>query len=177
MPLRYKVYAFRYLLGAAQQAYIRANKKNEGRVAKYDDAFMDYMVVVLFCALALEAYLNHIGPSIIKNWAPLKKKLSPREKLDVFLAERSRDVDFSKSPYQSFERVFQFRNAIAHAETEVVEYQVNHRASPPQTKWQKYCTKAVAEKVLKDTVKIIDTLAHELGVTMDIPSFLLAETL
>jgi hypothetical protein len=155
---------------AAQSAHIRASENNS-------DKLVDYLSVNLFCALAIEAHLNHVGPQVMKHWSPLKKKLSPKEKLEVLLAERGQSVDFSRSPYQSFIKVFQFRNAVAHAETEVLQFEMNDTPhESPQTDWQKLCEKSASERILEDTVKIIASLPTALGLGDQTPAFLLSET-
>jgi len=167
-----KVYSYRYLLMAAQRAQLRASEA-EG------DELVDCMEVMLFSALSLEAFLNHVGSQLFEPWAPLKKKLSPREKLDVMLGARGHSVEFSRRPYQSFMEAFQVRNALAHAETDYVPFP---GPSPqpgdlPMSDWMKKCNSENARRILEDAVAIQRHLPALLGLAEDTPEFLLAETI
>ena len=163
-----KVYSYKYLLMAAQRAHLRASEAK--------DTLFDCMEVMLFSALSLEAFLNHLGPQLFQPWAVLKKKLSPREKLDVMLGARGKTVDFSRRPYQSFNEAFQLRNALAHAETDYVPFEGASPHNLPMSDWMKMCDLKNAKRTLEDAEAIQRKLPVLLGVTEDIPDFLLAET-
>jgi hypothetical protein len=159
--------SYQYLLAIADRALVRA-KETEA------DPFLDYLQVVLYSALALEAFLNHIGSRIFPLWAPLKKKLSAKEKLQVIAASRKIEIKFGEAPYQSFISAFAFRNLIVHAETEVAERGSRSSATHlPEAEWQMYCKSSVAERILQDTKTIISTLPGQVSVN-EIPLFLLA---
>jgi hypothetical protein len=164
----FSIYTYRYLPFSAQSAYIRAGGNKDAEL-------VESMSVVLFSALAMEAFLNHLGPLIIPHWTPLKRKLSPSEKLEVILSQRSVSIGWSRSPYQSFETAFRFRNLIAHAETERITLE-NMPEIAPEAKWQEYCKLSVAERILKDTVTIFRTLPSQVGVCIESAEFVLAES-
>lgn len=169
MIVHRKIYTYRYLLAASQQAFVRATQSK-------DVEFIESLNILLFTALALEAFLNHIGAQSVTHWPPLKKKLSPMEKLEVLTAQRGVGIEWDKSPYQSFKLAFQFRNLIAHAETELLEVKPGRSdVVQPKAKWESYCKLGTAERVLKDVVQIIRTLPVLLGLEQDSPEFILSE--
>jgi hypothetical protein len=168
MTCRHRVYSYGYLLIAAEEAFERAK---EGRQPE----FIESLNTVLHCALALEAFLNHIGAHSMPHWAPLKRKLSPIEKLDVIAAHHGFSIKWDRAPYQSFADAMTFRNLIVHAETETVEVLCSTKSSlSPLAKWQSYCTLSKASRILCDTLAIVKELPLKTGVEA-IPSFLLAE--
>ena len=162
MEDQFKVYTYRYLLLAAQRAYLRAEDEDR-------DSLIDCMEVILFAALSLEAFLNHLGPTLLRGWGPIKKKLSPREKLAVLLAERQVSIDFSCRPYQSFGDAFRLRTALAHAETEYLPFirTDGERTTLPETDWQRTCNRETARRILEDTASIQRTLPVILCVNED----------
>ncbi|MEJ1964635.1 MAG: hypothetical protein WDO56_25030 [Gammaproteobacteria bacterium] len=164
----FTIYTYRYLLASAQRAYLRAHDK--------DDELVECMNVILFSALALEAFLNHLGARTVQSWPPLKRKLAPPQKLKFILAQHRVSVDLSRPPYQSFATAFQFRNLVAHAETEHVAFEKTADARhPPEAGWQTYCKLPIAERILKDVVVIFRTLPGQLGLHDEAPGYVLAE--
>ena len=170
MTQTHRIYSYGYLMMAAGAAHERAQI-----LAKADkEPFIDSLNTVLHCALALEAFMNHLGAQAMPHWTPLKRKLSPVEKLETLAAHGSLQIDWSKSPYQSFKEAMTFRNLIVHAETEDVEAPGDSHEDHPQTKWQSFCTMNRAGRILTDTKDIIANLPGQLNLE-SIPSFLLTE--
>lgn len=101
------------------------------RASEAKDTLFDCMEVMLFSALSLEAFLNHLGPQLFQP--------SPREKLDVMLGARGKTVDFARRPYQSFNEAFQLRNALARAETGYVPFEGTSPHKLPMCDWMKMC--------------------------------------
>ncbi len=169
-----RVYTYTYLLHAAREALKRAESSDEGQL-------YECMHVLLYSALALEAFLNHMGAMTAKGWAPLKRKLSPREKIDFLLAQADRTVDFGVRPYQSFKEAFKFRNLLVHAETETVtlknsrsSFSVNDRTYP-ETSWETFCYLDTARSIHDDIRQIIEQFPGLIGVE-NIPAFLMSES-
>ena len=165
MKRKHVFYSYGYLLNAAQHANVRL--KNGG------EPLTESLNTILHCALALEAYLNHVGAGAMPCWTPLKKKLSPNEKVEVLAAHLGIPVDWGKMPYQSLAKAFAFRNLIVHAETETVELPVADTRSA-EAKWQAYCKPKIADRVLADTWRFIKEFKGPDAVRQ-IPSFILAE--
>jgi hypothetical protein len=164
----YRAYSYGYLLMAMHAALRRAR-------AAERDPFVDCLNVLLHAALAAEAYLNHAGAQILPHWEPLKRKLSPREKLEVIAAARDISINWGAEPYQSFEEVVRFRNMVAHAETsEVIHTSLGPDAALNRSHWQTYCRLDVAERLGCNVESMIENLPGQLGLER-IPAFLLAE--
>jgi hypothetical protein len=170
MTRRQRIYSYGFLLAAAGEALERAEQGSK-------PPFIDSLNTVLHCALALEAFLNHIGAQSMPHWPPLKKKLSPTEKLEVLAAHYGFSISWEHSPYQSFSDAMAFRNLIVHAETEIVQAPKSAKKRElPHAKWQSYCTISKARRILADTRTIVQELPQLTGVE-PIPSFLLSEAI
>jgi hypothetical protein len=75
---------------------------------------------ILFSALTIEAYMNHLGSLRISFWATLKKILSTRDKLDVLCHDLGFSQDFGKRPWQTLSFIFRLRSLLVHAQTETL---------------------------------------------------------
>ena len=175
MPLKRQVYTYRHLLLVATDAFELARDMPQSR------ARHQYMHVVLYSALALEAFLNHIGVRMIPGWELMKKKLSPREKLEFIARQRKVEIDFGTRPFQSFGDAFRLRNMLAHAETEKVDIgnidgAFNHaHENFAATTWEQFCVKYKAEIILEDVESIIERLPATLNIENE-PNLLLSES-
>src|SRR5438445_7886600 len=154
---KYRAYSYTYLLMAVHKSIRRAQNSER-------DTFVDCLNVLLYSALAAEAFLNHIGPQVFPHWEPLKKKLSPQEKLDVIAAAKGVKFSWGAEPYQSLAEVIRFRNLVAHAETTDVDYTVLSDGRVVSSHWQSYCQLDVAERISASIEALIKTLPKELGV-------------
>lgn len=153
-----------------------ANMASEKAQNGTDESFYDSMSCILFCALCLEAYLNHVGVTEFQFWEDDLENLNPMAKLRLIASERLKtetvsayglslkrtpikiSIDFSRRPFQSFGIIFTIRNQLAHGKTQwVLETTQN-----PKAKWEKYCTAKQAKQFLKDTEEMIRTLHSKL---------------
>jgi hypothetical protein len=103
-------YAYAHLREMAWNAYKAAEAVEEGR-------YLHCQAAVVFCAFALEAYLNHIGVRRVKSWDLLERKLSWREKLDFIGRELSTTFDRGRQPFQAMVGAFAFRDRLAHGKS------------------------------------------------------------
>jgi hypothetical protein len=163
------VFTFNYLLMAATRAMARVQASE----AVPEDTLVDRINAVLYCALTLEAFLNHVGAESMPLWRPLKRKLSPLEKLEVLAAHHKIHISWDSAPYQSFAAAMMFRNLIVHAETETVEGAVTSPYDQVIPKWQTLCTASQSRRILADTKRILEDLPAQMGLTA-IPAFTLA---
>ena len=131
------------------------------------------MSTILYCALAIEAYLNHVGTHTMPHWPPLKKKLSPEEKINVLSAHLNIPVAWGGAPYQAIAQALSFRNLVVHAETETIELPASDD-SAVETKWQAYCKPTIATRILRDTKRFMAEFQAPSS-PGHVPSFLLAE--
>ena len=167
MQTKARVYSYSYLTMAAEGSLKQA-RKSKG------DPFFECMSALLFSALAMEAFLNHAGSQILPRWDILKKKLSPKEKLDLIFAVKGIEVDWGSRPYQSFIDVIKYRNMLAHAETEDVKPEIIFSAGSSPNHWHAFCKIEFAEKISSDISRIIKEMPLSLGFSVP-PDFLLAE--
>jgi hypothetical protein len=113
--LRRRLYTHNQLMGAA---------RSFTQAAGGDSEFSSAMASVLFCALALEALLNHIGVSLLPSWEEhFRRRLSPEGKLALIASHVNLLVDFGRKPFQAFRVLFEFRNQLAHGGTEDLPYE------------------------------------------------------
>lgn len=70
------VYGFAYLSAASERFAKQAEEKE-------DEAWSECMAALMFSALSIEAYLNHLGPQVFKTWHKNLDKLSPEAKLAI----------------------------------------------------------------------------------------------
>jgi hypothetical protein len=80
-----------------------------------------FLSSIVLTAFAFEAYLNHVGPTVLTSWKGLER-LSPLPKLDL-LCEVLK-VNFSgpknKRAVKTIGELFKFRNTLAHGRTETI---------------------------------------------------------
>jgi len=125
------------------------------------------MTSMTFDAFTLEAYLNHIGSLRIRFWEPLKKKLSPRDKLDVIAVDLNFLPDFSRRPWQTFQSIFKLRDLLVHGQTETIAHEGEFSIEGgdfiplPLTAWEEFMTLQKAERFLDDTKAMVIELANK----------------
>ena len=137
-------------------------------------AFYEYMASLLFSAFTFEAYLNHLGNKLFKNWDDLEN-LRWYEKLIVITNHIDLVIDKSRRPFQTIGELFNFRNSISHGKSEflskISEIDTDkfdpYKEELPKTKWEKYCTLKNAKRVKKDVEKMITKLHKKAGYDED----------
>ncbi|SUS05899.1 hypothetical protein DF3PB_220036 [uncultured Defluviicoccus sp.] len=160
MTVLYKSYSYAYLLMAVHRS------KNDLKQAKLLP-FVECLNIILYSALAFEAFMNHVGAKVFPHWAPLKRKLSPLEKLEVVAAARGLEVDWGSRPYQSLAVAIAFRNDVAHAEsTEIDIPLVSGEVKNKKGHWQSFCNRETALRISEDVESLIASLPNDLSVSM-----------
>lgn len=137
---------------------------------KYNEgSFYQFLASIVFSAFSFEAFMNHIGIKLFSSWSDIEKKISPIAKCKLICERISLKVDFGKRPFQTIEELFEIRNRIAHARTEVIECEYLISDHPDdekkkrgwvETKWEKYSNMKNAEKAFEDVKQCI-TLIHK----------------
>jgi hypothetical protein len=87
-------------------------------------AYHFHVAAIVMSAFSIEAYLNHVGRALFEDdwdeWARLKHKMTlVTERLGL-------QPDYGRRPFQSFMQQVTFRNAAAHARTEVIRGRSQH---------------------------------------------------
>jgi hypothetical protein len=120
---------------------------------------------LIFCAFALEAYLNHLGQRSVDNWRDFSMA-APLVKLR-YLAETSNlKLDPGERPMQTIVKLFWYRNCIAHGRSEPVQ----NTSEVSFENWElffyeealhkveEFATAKNAERALFDVEKLIEDL-------------------
>lgn len=111
-----------------------------------EGSYYQLMASLIFTVFALEAFVNHIGQSMIKCWDDLEQ-LSPSRKLNLIAEKLEIEKDDGKRPFQTVSKLFRFRNSVAHGKTvnltsadqaTVVDSNLDkHMRKPLQTPWER----------------------------------------
>jgi hypothetical protein len=141
-----------------------------------DGSFHQFMGSLVFTAFSLEAYLNHIGPRVFRNWLALER-LAPQEKLDIIAEKIGLHVDYGKRPWGIMKQLFGFRNEIAHGKSiKVAEEQIVPLGKEDdcmrqfaKTKWKKFCTRHNAEGARKDVEQMVRALHAKAEIKDEFP--------
>lgn len=118
--------------------------------------FYDTMSSLTFCALAVEAAVNHVGATLFDHWSIYEKKLSTREKIDLLSKLKKKDIDFGDNPFSYLARLQKFRNALAHGKTETVKASSGPKGAEPE--WMSMCSIKEAERAVDATRQLIEFL-------------------
>lgn len=148
--------------------------------AQVNNEYNNSLSTVVFCAFSLEGFLNHVGEELVKDWNESFESYKPKDKL-LFLANKFNiEIDFGKSPFQSFKIIFEIRNQLSHPKTKEhikdskFKLKVNENSTWNANRWECYSNKKEAKQILHDTKKIIDELDQKFPIEK-IPCFILSE--
>jgi hypothetical protein len=144
-----------------------------------ENDFYNSMSCILFCAFAIEAYLNHVGAMEFQYWGDDLESLNPKAKLRLIAGERIEttpnlepkifspikhpiniSIDFSRRPFQSFTEIFRVRNDLAHGKTEL---KFDDYPNKPLAKWEKLCNLKQAKIYIQDTEQMINFIHSRLN--------------
>ncbi len=169
-------FTYAFLLDAAFHA-LHASKETEGPAQN-----AHRLSVVLYCAFAIEAHLNHVGEQHIRCWDEIERKLNPEGK-QALIAERfGATVDRSQRPFQTFRDIIRLRNFFAHGRTEYHNRTIQSRKPTgldgPDTpfidpKFLESLTEEFVDRVYNDTNDMIQ-VAHD-AAGFDYPTNLIHE--
>ena len=131
-----------------------------------------FLSSALLTAFTFEAYLNHVGPSVLACWAQVER-LPPLAKLEL-LCERL-SIRFpggpSARPLQTVFKLFEFRNTVAHGRSVEVAPKpelrdINDKLDAqlgelPRAEWERLVrTDAFAKRSREDVQTVLEKL-HE----------------
>jgi hypothetical protein len=170
--VRYRVEAtgttktYVYCYAAARRALTQAEREEPGY-------FYFCMLAGVFSAFTVEAFLNHIGQSRVRDWDVLERKLGPRDKLVVLRQVAHWSADESKRPFQTLSKMLRLRDALAHGKTVTVATDVvlkRHPRDPerlPEPEWKSLCTIVSVRRMVEDCEAIIRDLHRQSGSSRD----------
>ena len=134
---------------------------------KVDGSYYSLMSSLLFAAFSIEAFLNRVGIIIVGNgWSDFEKApvLAKLRYVNTVLGFKN---DFSQPPLQNFNRLFKFRNKLAHPRSQDVNESVvkksdkvtcNDIYSAPRPTWMKGI---VEEKEVRSIIKDVETYTQK----------------
>lgn len=171
--VRRKVYMYRHMLMIAERMAAQAAAENER-----DNSIS----AIVFCAFALEGYLNHAGEELIPKWNELFESLKPKAKLVLLTDQYAVSLAFGVPPFQSFGTIFEIRNQLAHPKTKKHDYDERNgkvwlevvAARWPAERWESLCEATYAEQFVNNTREIIKSLNETLPLEQ-VPGFILSE--
>jgi hypothetical protein len=126
------------------------------------------MASLIFSAFTFEAYLNHLGKEKISYWNEIEK-ISIESKYKVLAGKFNVKINEGKRPYQTFKKLFKFRNYLAHGKTEQltkneeVDIDMEIKDRYPKTEWEHYCNIKNAERAKEDIEEMIRELHKKSG--------------
>ncbi len=168
-----KVYTYRHMLMVAERMSAQAKENNER-----DNS----IATIVFCAFALEGYLNHAGEELIPRWNDRFEKLKPKAKLIMLTDHYRVNIEFGTLPFQAFSTIFAVRNQLAHPKTKKHNY-VEKKGKIwlkvgttkwPAERWENLCKAEYSENFVENTQAMIKFLDNALPLKK-IPNFLVSE--
>lgn len=150
-----RTYAFLY--STARESLWHAEEDENGQ-------FFDCLSCIIFCALTLEAFFNHLGIQFVRHWSRLERKLNPSEKLDILADELGISIKRDDVPFNDFKRLLRFRNFTVHGKTIKKSISETHKLLPGEmtptgkTEWEKECTLENARRYFKSTRRMVEYL-------------------
>lgn len=76
------------------------------------------LLALVASALAVEAYLNYLGPKLIGNCDKAYYRLKPKDKLKRVAKAAGYSLVLEGTTYKAFRRLFRLRNRLAHGQPE-----------------------------------------------------------
>ena len=167
LPGSMKYFTYVWLTNCAENALERGKANPEG------SAFM-FMSANMFCALAIEAHLNHVGSTVIPGWEIFERNLSIEKKLELISLHKNFKIDASTAPFQFLTLIKKFRDEMAHGRTAEVtgDFAVMHKW--PRPKWLEQSCQEVSERWFHATEKMIELVHIKAGLgerPLDVSSF------
>jgi hypothetical protein len=159
-------YSYVTLHNAAFYELREAKETEEGR-------FFHCLSVMLYSAFSIEAYLNHLGKAEISDWEKIERGYSPRQKLKMLVERKKFLPDFTKSPFDTFDNMFNLRKKIVHGKTERVQVEeiregkLGETPDLPTTDWEKSTTLEIAALFYENSTSMIVLLHPIFGYTKD----------
>jgi hypothetical protein len=129
-------------------------------------SFQNLLISMLFCALTLEGFFNHIGSKFDSEWELKEKKLTRKKSNELVFSFIDYEVDKKQKPFCYLSTIFDFRDQIVHPKTTNFKIEnarmdkKNDNPILPSAKWEKMVCHKNAKNFLDNTKEIIRIL-HE----------------
>lgn len=151
--------------------YLYNTSKIQLKLAEEQEEGSFYFILssLTFSAFTLEAYLNHLGKNTYSHWQEIETS-SVKAKLFLLSDYYKVELDKSKRPFQTIEKLIKFRNLVAHGKTvfleDVVKRTKVYDSSQDQlleTQWEQLCKYSFAKRALEDMEVLIKTIHKATG--------------
>ncbi len=159
-----EIRTFAYLHSAADWAVEQAQSVEEGQM-------FPSMHAILTSVHCMEAFTNHLGPSVFgEDWDKKEASLAaPKEKLRALLCHYRIEIADIQSEYNSYMIGLGIRKALTHGRTHEINRGKTHQmvegsavsATPPD--WQKHCNPRTANRVFNAVTLIVERLGEASG--------------
>jgi hypothetical protein len=131
------------------------------------DAYVAHggLLALIAGALAVEAFLNYLGPCVSPGWGRDEEWLRPKDKLKAICEALGFTLDFNRSDYAAFVRLFELRNKLAHGRPETVSgiwrqmYWKHERRKELASEWMYYAQPEQSHRLLG----LVHDLLAEIG--------------
>lgn len=152
--------------------YMHTGAKHMLELAKAEEVGSMYTLIssLIFSAFTMEAYLNHLGKSRVKEWDKVERNYPKLRKLKMFCRCANLTVDQKARPYKTIIELFQFRDQMAHGKTIIDEIsfefdKVKDFSLRPITenRWQSLVKVERADEAVCDVEQLIKVLHSRLG--------------
>jgi len=135
-----------------------------------DGRFFSSQSSIVFSAFTYEAFLNTLGNKIFNTWDEYEK-YNVDDKLTLICKKIDYKPSKGKRPYQTMEKIYKFRNLIAHGKDETINIQgkVVHKNGMSyldsiESEWEKMCKPLKARKAYEDVKAVAIDLCENAGI-------------
>lgn len=149
--------------GEFWDAFLFLKMKQEEKVKGWSKIKLSALTMACF---SIEAFANHVGQQLYSDWETCGKWDSPLDKLKKFIKKLGVDIKFGEAPFQTIDRIMDWRNTVAHANTET--FTSEHKAASEncdellgvigKTEWQKFYLSADLNKIEKDCKEVMEKI-------------------
>ena len=149
--------------GEFWDAFLFLKMKQEEKVKGWSKIKLSALTMACF---SIEAFANHVGQQIHSDWKICGQWDSPIEKLKEFIKTLKIDIKLGEPPFQTVDRIMDWRKKVAHAHTETLISE--HKATSEnydellgvveKTKWQRFYLDADLNKIEKDCEEVMEKI-------------------
>ena len=149
--------------GEFWDAFLFLKMKQEEKVKGWSKIKLSALTMACF---AIEAFANHVGQQLHSDWETDGTRKPPIAKLKKFIKKLEVDIKLGEPPFQTVDRIMDWRNKVAHAHTETFPSELKATSENydellgvvEKTKWQKFYLNADLNKIEKDCEKVMEKI-------------------
>jgi hypothetical protein len=130
-----------------------------------------FLSSLVLTAFSFEAYLNHVGPTVLSSWDRLERSSTPLSKLDLLCEVLKVQLPGKGSrPLQTITELFKFRNTLAHGRSHTLKAPPlridadeleNHLGQSLLTEWEELVRDSSFAKRAREDVKAVVMAIHD----------------